>query len=214
MDILKLLLSKGADVESRTEQGFTPLGYAVGLNHPDNCRALLGAGLCYAQMGRSQAAADSLERVLRDYPDSPLVARVLFELGHILLAQERPQEAIARLQELRWGYPAFPERRAAQKLLGDTYFKLGEYAEAIELYRPLVTGATSAESDAAHSDAVPRGAIMRRIAQAHHRLDQFAAALEAYRQVLADGSDTTGLDSAYFAQAVLQLPIYQLQLCS
>ena len=27
-----------------TEQGFTPLGYAVGLNHPDNCRALLEAG--------------------------------------------------------------------------------------------------------------------------------------------------------------------------
>ena len=44
MDILKLLLSKGADFESMTEQGFTPLGYAVGLNHPDNCRALLEAG--------------------------------------------------------------------------------------------------------------------------------------------------------------------------
>ena len=173
-------------------------------------RALLGAGLCHAQMGQAQAAADSLERVLRDYPDSPLTARVLFELGHIRLAQNRPQEAIARLQELRWGYPAFPERRAAQKLLGDTYYQLGEYAGAIEVYRPLVTGAaTAVETGAAQGDAVARGAILRRIAQAHHRLDQFGAALEAYRQVLANGADTTGLDSTYFAQAVLHLRLGQ-----
>ena len=179
-------------------------------NSPLIPRALLGAGLCHALMDRPQAAADSLERVLRDYPDSPLTARVLFELGHIRLAQDRPQEAIARLQELRWGYPAFPERRAAQKLLGDTYYQLGEYSDAIELYRPLVTGAaTAAEAGAAHGDAVPRGAILRRIAQAHHRLNQFGAALEAYRQVLADGADTTGLDSAYFAKAVLQLRLGQ-----
>lgn len=170
-------------------------------------RALLGAGLCHGQKGQHQAAADSLERVLRDYPDSPLTARVLFELGHIRLAQERPQEAIARLQELRWGYPAFPQRRAAQKLLGDTYFQLGEYAGAIELYRPLVTAATTADD---------RGPILRRIAQAYHRLNRYGEALEAYRQVLAEVSkmgashgDAAGLDSIYFAQAVLQLRLGQ-----
>jgi hypothetical protein len=38
------MLSEGADLEAKTEQGFTPLSYAVGLNHPDNCRALLEAG--------------------------------------------------------------------------------------------------------------------------------------------------------------------------
>ncbi|MEE3257939.1 MAG: tetratricopeptide repeat protein [Candidatus Latescibacterota bacterium] len=163
-------------------------------------RALLGTGLCHGQKGQHQAAADSLERVLRDYPDSPLTARVLFELGHIRLAQKRPQEAIARLQELRWGYPAFPERRAAQKLLGDTYFQLGEYADAIEHYRPLVTGATTTDD---------RGPILRRIAQAYHRLNRYDEALETYRQVLADEPDAAGLDSIYFAQAVLQLQLGQ-----
>ena len=39
-----MILSKGADLEVKTEQGFTPLSYAVGLNHPDNCRTLLEAG--------------------------------------------------------------------------------------------------------------------------------------------------------------------------
>ena len=82
--------------------------------------ALYGKSLCLVQKGQYRAAADLFERILRDYPDSPLTAPVLFELSHIRLAQERTQEAIARLQELRWGYPAFPQRRAAQKLLGDT----------------------------------------------------------------------------------------------
>ncbi len=162
-------------------------------------QALLGAGLYHAQKGHYQAAADSLERLLGDYPDNPLTAQVLFELGHIRLAQERPQEAIARLQELRWGYPAFPKRRAAQKLLGDTYFQLGEFAGAIELYQPLVTGATTTDDG---------GRILRRIAQAYHRLGHHGEALEAYRQVLTDGEDA-GLDSIYFAQAVLQLQLGQ-----
>ena len=163
-------------------------------------RALLGAGLYHAQKGDYQAAADSLERVLGDYPDNPLTALVLFELGRIRLAQERPQEAIARLQELRWGYPAFPERHAAQKLLGDTYFQLGEFAGAIELYKPLATGTTTTQD---------KGRILRRIAQAYHRLGRHGEALEAYRQVLTDEPNTTGLDSIYFAQAVLQLQLGQ-----
>ena len=162
-------------------------------------QALLGAGLYHAQKGQYQAAADSLERLLGDYPDNPLTAQVLFELGHIRLAQDRPQEAIARLQELRWGYPAFPKRRAAQELLGDTYFQLGEFAGAIELYLPLVTGATTTDDG---------GRILRRIAQAHHRLGRHNEALAAYRQVLTDGADA-GLDSIYFAQAVLQLQLGQ-----
>ena len=77
---------------------------------------------------------------------------MLFELGHIRLAQERTQEAIARLQELRWGYPAFPQRRAAQKLLGDTYFQLGQYAAAIELYLPLVSNSTISDDRGRFSD--------------------------------------------------------------
>ncbi len=163
-------------------------------------RALFGLGLCHTQKGQHQAAADSLERVLRDYPDTPQTARVLFELGRIRLAQERPQEAIARLQELRWGYPAFPQRRAAQNLLGDTYFQIGEYANAIELYQPLITGTTQVEI---------RGQILRRLAQAYHRLHYYTQALETYRQVLVEDSAAAGLDSIYFAQAVLHLHLGQ-----
>ena len=162
--------------------------------------ALYGKSLCLVQKGQHRAAADLLERVLRDYPDSPLTAPVLFELGHIRLAQERTQEAIARLQELRWSYPAFPQRRAAQKLLGDTYFQLGQYAAAIELYQPLVSNSTIFDD---------RGPILRRLGRSYHHLDHYGEAMETYRQILAEEPNPAGLDSIYFSQAVLQLRLGQ-----
>ena len=162
--------------------------------------ALHGKSLCLVQKGQHRAAADLLEHILRGYPDSPLTAPVLFELGHIRLAQERTQEAIARLQELRWGYPAFPQRRAAQKLLGDTYFQVGQYAAAIKLYLPLVSNSTISDD---------RGPILRRIGRAYHHLDRYGEAMETYRQILAEEPNPAGLDSIYFAQAVLQLRLGQ-----
>ncbi len=169
-------------------------------NSPLVPHALYGKSLCLVQKGQHKAAADLLERVLRDYPNSPLTAPVLFELGHIRLAQERTQEAIARLQELRWGYPAFPQRRAAQKLLGDTYFQLGQYAAAIDLYQPLVSNSTISDD---------RGPILRRIGRAYHHLNRYGEAMETYRQILAEEPNPAGLDSIYFAQAVLQLRLAQ-----
>ena len=162
--------------------------------------ALHGKSLCLVQKGQHKAAAALLERILRENPDSPLTAPVLFELGHIRLAQERTQEAIARLQELRWGYSAFPQRRAAQKLLGDIYFQLGQYAAAIELYLPLVSNSTLSDD---------RGPILRRIGRAYHHLDRYGEAMETYRQILAEEPNPAGLDSIYFAQAVLQLRLGQ-----
>ena len=169
-------------------------------NSPLVPHALYGKSLCLVQKGQHKAAAGLLDRVLQDYPDSPLTAPVLFELGHIRLAQERTQEAIARLQELRWGYPAFPQRRAAQKLLGDTYFQLGQYAAAIELYQPLASSSTITDD---------RGPILRRMGRAYHHLNRYGEAMETYRQILAEEPNPAGLDNIYFAQAVLQLRLGQ-----
>ena len=45
LDVLKLLISSGADLEARTQSGnYTPLMYAGFFNNPDNCRVLLEAG--------------------------------------------------------------------------------------------------------------------------------------------------------------------------
>jgi TolA-binding protein len=163
-------------------------------------QALFGLGLCLAQRGDHAAAADSLERVLQGYPDSPLTASILFEIGQIRLAQALPQEAIARLQELRWGHPAFPARRAALLLLADTYFSLGEHGVAAELYRPLAE---------AQNVSDPGGRVRRQLARSYHHMGQYGAALQVYRQLLDAEPNTTARDSIYFDQAVLMVRLRQ-----
>ncbi len=163
-------------------------------------QALFGLSLCLAQRGEHAAAADSLERVLQSYPDSPLTASILFEIGQIRLAQARPQEAIARLQELRWGHPAFPARRAALLLLADTYFSLGEYATAAELYRPLAEAKNVSD---------PGGTVRRQLARTYHHMGQYSAALQTYRRILDEEPNATARDSIYFDQAVLMVRLRQ-----
>lgn len=163
-------------------------------------QALFGLSLCLAERGDHAAAADSLERVLQSYPDSPLTANILFEIGQIRLAQARPQEAIARLQELRWGHPAFPARRAALLLLADTYFSLGEYAAATELYRPLAEAKNVRD---------PGGQVRRQLARAYHHMGQYGTALQTYRRLLDEEPNTTARDSIYFDQAVLMVQLRQ-----
>ena len=163
-------------------------------------QALFGLSLCLAQRGDHAAAADSLERVLQSYPDSPLTASILFEIGQIRLAQARPQEAIARLQELRWGHPAFPARRAALLLLADTYFSLGEHAAAAELYSPLAEAKNVRD---------PGGQVRRQLARAYHHMGQYSTALQTYRRLLDEEPNTTARDSIYFDQAVLMVQLRQ-----
>lgn len=163
-------------------------------------QALFGIGLCLAQRGQYDAAADSLERMLQSYPDSPLVANALFELGQMRLAQDRPQQAIGRLQELRWGYPAFPARRRALLLLANTYFSLGEYAAAAEIYRPLAE-ATGVQD--------PGGRVRQQLARAYHHMGQYKAALQTYRRLLSEEVEVAARDSIYFDQAVLLIRLGQ-----
>lgn len=163
-------------------------------------QALFGIGLCLAQRGQYEAAADSLERMLQGYPDSPLVANALFELGQMRLAQEKPQQAIGRLQELRWGYPAFPARRKALLLLADTYFSLGEYGAAAALYRPLAEAAGVRD---------PGGRVRRQLARAYHHMGQYSAALQTYRRLLGEEVEVAARDSIYFDQAVLLVRLGQ-----
>lgn len=163
-------------------------------------QALFGIGLCLAQRGQYDAAADSLERMLQSYPESPLAANALFELGQMRLAQSLPQQAIGRLQELRWGYPAFPARRRALLLLADTYFSLGEYAAAAEIYRPL------AEATGVRD---PGGRVRRQLARAYHHMGLYGPALQTYRRLVDDETEAAARDSIYFDQAVLLVRLGQ-----
>ena len=165
--------------------------------HPDSPHlpgALFGLGLCHAGLGVGSTAIDLLEQVLQNYPNSRLAPQVLFELGRLLLADGRFNDAIPRYQELRWAYPTFAQRRAAQLQLADIYYQLEDYDEAIVLFKQLLEGEEEREAS---------GRLRRRLGQAYHRRGAFVAALETYRQLLAHSPPADGLDSVYFSQAIL-----------
>ena len=167
---------------------------------PFSAQALFGMGLCYGRKGQIQAAADSLRRVLRDYPGSSLSAQVLFELGQLLLLQNQLGAARARFQELLLAYPAFPQRRAVQLQLADTHYQLGEYPRAITLYQQWLEGREGEDTD---------GPVRRRLAASYHRHGEFAAALDLYGQLLGQTPGTAGLDSVYFARAILLAKLHR-----
>ena len=161
-------------------------------------QALFGLGLGHALKGEYDSAEEHMERVLRDFPGSELAPRVLFELGQIQLRQEQPRQAIARLRELRLAYPAFLQRRTVQLQLADIHFQLGEHAQAIALYQPLLEGREAQDDDRR---------VLRRLGQAYQRSDQFQAAFDTYQRLLNQATSTTGLDSVYFDQALLLLAL-------
>ena len=84
-------------------------------------QARFGLALCRAREDVT-AATDSLNALLRDIPGNALIPKVLFELGHALLKQEKRRAGVARFQELLMAYPAFPRRRDVQKQLARADF--------------------------------------------------------------------------------------------
>ena len=161
---------------------------------PLYAEALFGLGLCHGSKGELQAAVDSLERVLRDYPGFSHADQVLYELGKLLIRQDRPGAALARYQELWWSHPAFPQRSSVQLRIADIQFQLGNFAGAIELYRQLALQGNGEDAG---------GYIRRRLAQARHRLGEYSAARELYNQILAEDSRKAALDSIFFDHASL-----------
>jgi TolA-binding protein len=104
----------------------------------------------------ADSAIDQLERLLLQYPDSPLRPGALFELGELLVrrADERfavseradsaasaispthPDygEPIARYQELITRYPKFDQIDGAAYTLGTLYASTARYADAVPMF--------------------------------------------------------------------------------
>lgn len=104
----------------------------------------------------ADSAIDQLERIIQRYPDSPLRAGALFELGELLvrraderfaasqrgdttatangLAHPDYTEAIARYQELITKYPTFSQIDGAAYTLGTLYSFDQRYADAVPMF--------------------------------------------------------------------------------
>ena len=158
---------------------------------PMRSNGLYGLGLALIQKGQYSAAIDTLEELLRIDLDSPLTPSVLFEIGHLLRREGKPEDAAARYRELLWSFPSFPQRRQVQLNLADIHFDLAEFGLALRLYRQ---SARSVETD---------DAVWRQIARCHRQRGEAKEALAILQTVAANEPDAADLDSLYFAAAEL-----------
>ena len=164
--------------------------------HPHSDRlpeALYGVGLCHGLRREHKAAADTLQRLLERFPGHPISARVLLDLGQQLLSQNRLPEAVSRFQELLLAYPAFPEKRMAQKQLADTHFAGGDFAAAIGHYERWLEVAERGPASAP---------VELRLATCYRRVDQLEPSLALISQVV-DRSPGSAADSVLFERADL-----------
>ena len=164
--------------------------------HPDSQlipRALHGLGLCHGLRLEHRAAADTLDKLLGKHPADPISPRVLLDLGQQLLILSRWQEAVSRFQELLLTFPAFPEKRLAQRQLADAHFAGGEYAAAIGHYQRWLEGADGGP------ESIP---VELRLAACYRHADQFQASLDLLSGCLDRGA-LTDADSVRFEQADL-----------
>ncbi len=105
-------------------------------------------GTAYFQSGRPAEAAASLAEFDKAYPDSLLTRDAHGVYANALLAESRPQEAIAVLEKDR-----LPTRPDFELMLGRAHAAAGQPAKAAEILRNLfITMPLSAEADQADTE--------------------------------------------------------------
>ena len=100
-------------------------------------RALFGIGQSLSMRGNINAAIDTLHKFLQLFPKDKNVPSALFEIAQMLSSENKVEDAVSVLQELRWGHPSFSRRHLVMEQLGDIYFDSQQYPAAIELYNSL-----------------------------------------------------------------------------
>ena len=92
-------------------------------------------------LGSVAWAKGDLQRAQRLFSDqrySPeLAPEAAYQSALLAFSSSTPEQALARAAELNHTYPAMAERPALRSLIGQTYFRQGNYAEAVRRLQPL-----------------------------------------------------------------------------
>jgi|Deesub1362A_J573_1020465.scaffolds.fasta_scaffold00486_17 tetratricopeptide (TPR) repeat protein len=96
-------------------------------------------GACLAELGRLQEAAETLQRLLREYPQEPYLGQLArLKLAQVASRQGRTEEALGHLRELSARRGSFADLALLQeaRLLQE----MGKTQEALKKYRSLLQG--------------------------------------------------------------------------
>lgn len=103
--------------------------------------------------GKHEAKIKSIDRLLRDYPQSDYRAEAINEKAQSCMAIKRTDDAIASYKRLIADYPQHPLSRKAGLQLGMIYFNRGDMENSIRSYEALVAAyPTSQEAKSAIND--------------------------------------------------------------
>lgn len=95
-------------------------------------KAYLGRGLCYFKQGKYKEASKALSETVKKFPSSPQLPEARYLLISAYQHLGAYQEAIAQLKDVPAGEIMSNE---VFFNIGDSFFKLKDYSQAIEFYR-------------------------------------------------------------------------------
>ncbi len=141
-------------------------------------QALAGLGLLYAKQGLFKDALRSFERLIKEAPQSSLMAKVLEARGDIFVKQKKYDEAIADYMQILEIPTArgLPWVRALFRI-GQAHEAAGRHLEATAFYERIYL------LYARHREWVAKAYLAR--GRALEELNKYSEALEVYREMLA-----------------------------
>ncbi len=133
-------------------------------------------GQSYFFAGQPDRGRRSLERILREYPQSALREEAAYSIGYFFLQENRYDDAVQAFQRVVTDYPRDPIAGKALYGVGDAYYNRGMLEDAAQAYQAVLTryGNTPFAADAATS---LRAALMGlgRDEEANAVVESFAA---------------------------------------
>ncbi len=100
--------------------------------------ALFQSAQAHAGAGRSANAHEFLDRLLAEYPQSPLRAEARYLKGSLHFGADRYDDAIAQYQQVVDRHPTSPIAPKALYGIGDAHYNQGRLSEAADAYRQVL----------------------------------------------------------------------------
>ncbi len=107
-------------------------------DHPDAAQFELEKGLLQFRREEYAGAMKAFQRVADKFEDSPSGPTALYWIGKTLEAQEKPGEAITRLEQILSDHPQAAIITHVHLALGNLYYAAEKWDQAIKHYRAIV----------------------------------------------------------------------------
>lgn len=155
--------------------------------------ALFQGALMKGYDGSHRDKVSSLQRMMREFPQSSLMPQAYLEIGESYSQLGQDDKSIEAYSAVAARYPRSSYGRQANLLLALSYLKDGNSTQAIDTYKQLISGAPTSEEARQASDN------LKQLMADNGRLDEYAEFISSVKG--ASPVAASELESAAFASA-------------